>query len=80
MGTIQSTNTGKVKFFNNSKGFGFIVDDEDAKEIFFHVSGTLDRVEKDDLVAFDLETGNRGLKAINVKRIKQSENKEQKTD
>jgi CspA family cold shock protein len=71
MGTIQTTNTGTVKFFNEAKNFGFIVDDgKEAKEIFFHVSGTFDRVSKDDKVAFNLETGNRGLKAVDIKRIK----------
>jgi cold shock protein len=78
MGQINSTKTGKVKFFNNSKGFGFIIDDynvdekNNPKEYFFHISGTLDKVEKDELVAYDLETGNRGLKAINIKRIKKA--------
>lgn len=67
----SSTNTGKVKFFNDSKGYGFIKDDADDKDYFFHFSGTLDKVKKDDLVAFDLEQGEKGLKAVNVKRVKQ---------
>lgn len=66
-----STNTGKVKFFNVSKGFGFIVDDIDpTKEYFFHVSNALDNVVKDEEVSYDLVEGKRGLNAVNVKRVK----------
>jgi len=79
MGTIKSMNTGKVKFFNDVRHYGFIVDnvdknpDDSAKEYFFHSSGSLDLVDKDDEVAYDLEDGQRGVKAINVKRIKKSD-------
>ena len=66
-----STNTGKVKFFSQTKGFGFIVDDIDpTKEYFFHFSNSLDKVVKDDEVAYDLVEGKRGLNAVNVKRVK----------
>ena len=67
MGT--ETNLGKVKFFNQAKGFGFITDDEDQKEIFFHVSGTLDKIVTDNKVAFEVAQGDRGPKAVNVKRV-----------
>jgi CspA family cold shock protein len=73
-----STNTGKVKFFNATKGFGFIVDDDSKTDVFFHISGSLDRVDKDDLVAYDVETGQRGLKCVNVRRIKTDGLKEPK--
>ena len=69
MGTT-STNFGKVKFFNDVKKYGFISDNNDGKEYFFHVSGTLDKVMKDDLVAYDIEPTDRGEKAVNVKRVK----------
>lgn len=69
MGTT-STNFGKVKFFNDVKKYGFISDNNDGKEYFFHVSGTLDKVMKDDQVAYDLESTDRGVKAVNVKRVK----------
>ena len=39
-------NTGKVKFFNGSKGFGFITDDETGKEYFVHASGLIDRDQR----------------------------------
>ncbi len=70
MGATNQTNTGKVKFFNEEKNYGFITDNEDDRDYFFHTSGTLDRIVKDDEVAYDVENGKRGPKAINVKRIK----------
>lgn len=59
--------TGKVKFFNDSKGYGFIKEDESEKEYFVHVSGLIDEVRQDDDVTFDLKEGKRGLNAVNVK-------------
>ena len=67
---IKSTNAGRVKFYIEAKGFGFITDTKDEKDYFFHYTGTLDRVKKDDLVEYDLEEGQRGLKAVNVHRVK----------
>lgn len=61
-------NTGKVKFFNESKGFGFIIDDESSKEYFVHISGLVDEIREDDTVTFDLKEGRKGLNAVNVKR------------
>ena len=69
MGTIKSTHTGKVKFFQEAKGYGFITG-EDGKDVFFHFSNSLDRVKKDEEVAYDIEEGQRGPKAVNVHRIK----------
>jgi len=60
--------TGKVKFFNERKGFGFIIDDEDQKEIFVHVSGVLDKIRENDPVTFDITDDKRGKKAINVRK------------
>jgi CspA family cold shock protein len=61
-------NKGKVKFFNDSKGFGFIVD-ENGKEHFVHVSGLIDEIREDDEVEFDLQEGRKGLNAVNVKVV-----------
>ena len=61
-------NKGKVKFFNDTKGFGFIVDEESKKEYFVHVSGLIDEIREDDDVEFELTEGRKGLNAVNVKK------------
>jgi len=60
-------NKGIVKFFNDSKGFGFIKDAESNKEYFVHVNGLIDSIRENDEVVFELEEGRKGLNAINVK-------------
>jgi len=60
---------GTVKFFNGSKGFGFVVDDEDNAEYFVHVSGLIDEINEGDKVEFELQEGRKGLNAVNVKVI-----------
>lgn len=59
--------TGKVKFFNQQKGFGFILDDETQKEVFVHVTGLIDKIKDDDLVSFEVVEDRRGPKAIDVR-------------
>lgn len=61
--------TGKVKFFNESKGFGFIVDDNTGEEIFVHVTGLSGlTIRENDDVSFEVQEGKRGLNAVNVKK------------
>jgi CspA family cold shock protein len=60
-------NKGTVKFFNESKGFGFIKDSESTKEYFVHVNGCKERIKENDEVTFDLEEGRKGINAVNVK-------------
>lgn len=60
---------GKVKFFNNTKGFGFINSDESQEDIFVHSSGLIDDVREGDAVKFEVEQGKKGLNAINVELI-----------
>ena len=60
-------NKGTVKFFNESKGFGFIVDDESKTEYFVHVTGLIDEINEGAVVEFELQEGRKGLNAVNVK-------------
>lgn len=61
--------TGLVKFFNETKGFGFIKMDDSGDEIFVHVSGLSEKIKQDDRVSFDVTEGKKGPNAINVKKI-----------
>ncbi|MBK8966136.1 MAG: cold shock domain-containing protein [Saprospiraceae bacterium] len=58
---------GTVKFFNETKGFGFIVDDSTKEEIFVHVSGLVDSIREGDQVTFETQRGKKGMNAVNVK-------------
>ena len=58
---------GTVKFFNESKGFGFIKEEGTDKEYFVHSSGLKESIKENDVVTFDLENGKKGLNAVNVK-------------
>ncbi|MBG7612763.1 cold shock domain-containing protein [Polaribacter sp. BAL334] len=60
---------GTVKFFNESKGFGFITEDGSKTEHFVHISGLVDEVREGDTVEFELKEGRKGLNAVNVKVI-----------
>ncbi|MBA6155516.1 cold-shock protein [Tenacibaculum sp. S7007] len=60
-------NKGTVKFFNESKGFGFITEEGSNKEHFVHVSGLIDEVRENDEVEFELQEGRKGLNAVNVR-------------
>jgi CspA family cold shock protein len=58
---------GVVKFFNSTKGFGFIKDAETGEEIFVHVTGLKEDIRENDNVVFDVENGKKGLNAVNVR-------------
>ncbi|EIM75690.1 cold-shock DNA-binding protein family [Nitritalea halalkaliphila LW7] len=60
--------TGTVKFYNDAKGFGFIIDDESQADVFVHATGLIDKVEQNDRVVYDVKDGKKGLNAINVKK------------
>ena len=60
--------TGKVKFFNEQKGFGFIVEDESKQEIFVHHSGLVDKIRENDMVSYEVTEGRKGPNAVNVRR------------
>lgn len=60
--------TGRVDFFDTSKGFGFINEDSSRERLFFHVSGLIDEVRDGDKVTYDVERGPRGMNAVRVKK------------
>ena len=57
---------GTVKFFNASKGFGFITEDDSNTEYFVHVTGIIDEINEGDAVEFELKEGRKGMNAVNV--------------
>jgi len=57
---------GTVKFFNDSKGFGFITPDDGGKDVFVHASGLVDQIAEGNKVSYDVEEGKKGLNAVNV--------------
>jgi len=60
---------GTVKFFNRSKGFGFIEPTDGGQDIFVHQNGLIDEINENDKVKFDVEQGKKGLNAVNVQVI-----------
>ena len=62
-------NTGTVKFFNESKGFGFITDDETKQDVFVHKSGLTVDIRENDKVEYRVEEGRKGLNAVDVKLL-----------
>ena len=65
---LSHMNTGTVKFFNKTKGFGFIKDQESDQEYFVHVTGLIDEIGDGDEVTFELQEGKKGLNAVNVRQ------------
>lgn len=60
---------GRVEFFNDSKGFGFIKELETQEKYFVHVNGLLQEVKEGDQVVFELEKGMKGMNAVRVKKV-----------
>lgn len=60
---------GTVKFFNESKGFGFISEEGTNKDHFVHVSGLIDEIREGDVVEYELQEGKKGMNAVNVKIV-----------
>jgi CspA family cold shock protein len=60
---------GRVKFFNESKGFGFITPSNSNTDIFVHVSGLIDEIRENDEVTYEEQMGRKGLNAVQVARI-----------
>ncbi len=60
---------GRVEFFNDSKGYGFIKELETQKKYFVHINGLLEEIKENDKVSFELERGMKGMNAIRVKKV-----------
>jgi len=66
---IDPVHKGRIEFFNDSKGYGFIKELETQEKYFVHVNGLLQEVKEGDVVTFELERGLKGLNAIQVKKV-----------
>ena len=66
---VNKMQQGTVKFFNETKGFGFITPNAGGSEIFVHSSGLIDSIRENDTVEYDVEQGRKGENAVNVKVI-----------
>ncbi|MDG1572319.1 cold shock domain-containing protein [Robiginitalea sp. M366] len=62
-------NSGTVKFFNESKGYGFITEEGSQKDHFVHISGLIDEIREGDVVSFELQQGKKGLNAVDVRIV-----------
>ncbi len=60
---------GTVKFFNSTKGFGFIKPSDSSEDIFVHISGLVDEIRENDTVSYEVERGKKGMNAVNVKVV-----------
>ena len=65
---VSNDRTGRIDFFDTSKGFGFINEDGTQERIFVHISGLLDEVQANDKVIFETERGPRGMNAVRVRK------------
>lgn len=66
---VESVRTGRVEFFNDQKGYGFIKEHETQEKYFVHVNGLLEEIKEGDKVTFELERGMKGMNAIRVKKV-----------
>ena len=62
---------GKVKFFNSTKGFGFIAPSDGSADVFVHQSGLIDKIKDNDEVEFETERGPKGISAVRVQVVLQ---------
>jgi CspA family cold shock protein len=60
--------TGKVKFYDSTKGFGFITDNETQEDVFVHRSGIMEMIQDNEDVTYNVEQGQKGMNAVSVKR------------
>jgi cold shock CspA family protein len=67
---VSPIKRGRVEFFNDSKGYGFIKEMETGETFFVHVNGLVDEIKENNMVTFELERGQKGMMAVNVKLSK----------
>lgn len=65
----DSINEGSVNYFNESKGFGFIIDKQSGERLFFHVNQLQEAIKENDKVTYDIERGPKGFNAVNIKKL-----------
>ncbi len=65
---VPTVRTGRVDYFDDSKGFGFIKETGTQEKFFVHVRGLLQEVKEGDMVSFELERGMKGMNAVKVKK------------
>lgn len=66
---VDPIRQGVLSFFNSSKGFGFINDAQTGERLFVHMSQMMEPINENDKVSFEVERGDRGLNAVNVKKL-----------
>jgi cold shock CspA family protein len=66
---VSEVRTGVLSFFNTDKGFGFINETPSGARVFVHISQLPNSVKENDKLSYEVEMGDRGLNAINVKKI-----------
>ncbi|MDO9152853.1 MAG: cold shock domain-containing protein [Paludibacter sp.] len=66
---LPSIRNGRVDFYDDSKGFGFIKETGTQEKYFVHFKGLLQDVKEGDMVTFELEQGRKGLNAVSVKKV-----------
>lgn len=66
---VETVRTGIVAFFNESKGYGFIKDQQSQESIFVHINNLVESIKENDKVSFEIEQGQKGPNAANVKKI-----------
>jgi cold shock protein len=64
---LSQMKQGTVKFFNTTKGFGFVKETATGEEFFVHVSGLVDEIRENDAITFEVQQGKKGLNAVKVR-------------
>lgn len=69
---VPTLRKGRVEFFNESKGFGFIKELDSVEKFFVHVNGLLEEIVENNIVEFEVERGPKGMNAFNVRKWKET--------